>query len=264
MALIGAILGDISGSQYEFEECRPLAGIDAQTCELFTDRCVYTDDTIQSLAVKLAVLEHRDFAECYYSLALEYLYVGYGGGFQTWLKSDLLQPFNSCGNGAAMRISFLADHYDDLKTVQRQAEQSAVCTHNHPEGVKGAVAAATCMWMAKHGAKKDDILRYASEVYPLSAYDFGVERPLADYMEYYKFNATCQGSIPVAIRCFIESSDYESCLRNAYRLHCDLDTVCCVGGGIAENFYKGTRLPNEALLKKYLDHRLLDLVYRQK
>ena len=262
MGMIGAILGDISGSQYEFEECRPKSGIDYKRCELFTDKCVYTDDTILTLALKTAVLEQRSFEECFRELAGDYQYVGYGGGFYRWLKSEHPEPFNSYGNGSAMRISFLADYYDDLATVRSRAEESAMCTHNHPEGVKGAVVAATCMWMAKHGKSKQEIYEYAVKEYPASEYEFGVERSLDDYRAVYKFTASSQGSIPVAIRCFIESSDYESCLRNAYSLHCDLDSVCCIGGAIAENYYGTTGFDNEALLRRYLDDRLLAIVHR--
>jgi ADP-ribosylglycohydrolase len=239
-----------------------LSGIDYQHCDLFTDRCVFTDDTILSLATKMAVLGNRDFAECYRSLAREYVYVGYGTGFHKWIRAKEAQPFYSCGNGSAMRISFIADYFADLTVMQQRVKESALCTHNHPEGIKGAIVAATCMWMAKHGASKEEIYRYAVKAYPVSQYEFGTERALNDYRDIYKFDATCQGSIPVAIRCFIESDDYESCLRNAYSLNCDLDTVCCVGGAIAENYYGKTGFPNHALLSYYLDEYLLSILYR--
>lgn len=259
---MGAILGDISGSQYEFEGCRPKTGIDDKNCELFTDRCVFTDDTVLTLALKRAVLDQKSFEESFRELARDYLYVGYGTKFHCWLRMENPEPFNSCGNGSAMRISFLTDYYEDLKEVQKKAEESAMCTHNHPEGIKGAVVAATCMWMAKHGKSKREIYEYAISQYSAVQYEFGVERSLTDYRDKYRFDATCQGSIPVAIRCFIESADYESCLRNAYSLHCDLDSVCCISGAIAENFYGTTGFDNEALLKRYLDERLLEIVYR--
>lgn len=262
MGMIGAILGDIAGSQYEFEECRPKTEIDHKKCELFTDKCVYTDDTILTLALKTAVLDRRSFEECYRELAMDYRYVGYGSGFLRWMESKETRPMGSFGNGSAMRISFLADYYEELEIVQSKAKESAMCTHNHPEGIKGAVAAATCMWMAKHGKSKQEIYEYAVKEYPASEYEFGVERPLDAYRAVYKFDASCQRSIPVAIRCFLESTDYESCLRNAYSLHCDLDSVCCIGGAIAENFYGTTGFDNDVLLKYYLDDRLLEMVYR--
>lgn len=262
MGVIGAILGDISGSQYEFEECRPKRGINYKKCELFTDKCVYTDDTILTLALKTAVLDGCSFEECYRKFGMDYRYVGYGSGFLHWLKLEVTRPLESYGNGSAMRISFLADYYDDLDIVQSKAKESAMCTHNHREGIKGAVVAATCMWMAKHGKSKQEIYEYAVEEYPIPEYEFGVERSLDEYRAVCKFDASCQRSVPVAIRCFLESTDFESCLRNAYSLHCDLDTVCGISGAIAENFYGMTGFDNEVLLKYYLDDRLLEMVYR--
>lgn len=137
------------------------------------------------------------------------------------------------------------------------AIRSAICTHNHPEGVKGAVVAVTCMWMALHRASRAEIEAYAIQQYPSGAYEFGCDRPIGDYRDVYHFDATCQGSVPVAIRCFLESENFEHCLRLAYSLNCDLDTVCCIGGAIAESFYGQTSFDNRFLLKKYLDVDLL-------
>lgn len=193
-------------------------------------------------------------------MANRYRYVGYGTGFHRWLYLNGDEPFGSYGNGSAMRVSYIAEYYHDLVVAQRKAEQSAACTHNHPEGIKGAVVAVTCMWMAHHGCSKNDIAEYAVHQYPASIYEFGCDRPIMDYREDYRFDATCQGSVPVAIRCFLESNHYESCLRNAFQLHCDLDTVCCVAGGIAESFYGSTGLLDQELLRYYLDEELYDLV----
>lgn len=262
MALIGAILGDIAGSQYEFRSSRPKTGIDSWTCPLYTDRCVFTDDTVLTLAIKKAVLENADFADTLKEVAKKYKYVGYGTFFHSWLYSDSREPANSFGNGTAMRISFLADHYPDVDEMQAVCRKSAACTHIHPEGIKGAVVSATCMWRACHGSSREEILQYACEQYPKDRYPFGCERPIAEYRDTYQFDASCQGSVPVAIRCFYEGRDYESCLRNAFSLNCDLDTVCCIAGGIAENFYGTTGFDNAKLLARYLDDFLLELVYR--
>lgn len=263
MALIGAILGDIAGSRYEFKNCWPARGIDYKNCELFTNRCVFTDDTVLSLATKMAVLKKISFESAYRELAGQYKYVGYGTGFHAWLVSDNPKPFNSCGNGSAMRISYLSEIYDDIEQTQKIAEKSAECTHNHPEGVKGAVVAVTCMWMAKHGASKEEIYSYACQQYSASEYKFGCEYPIDSYRKFYRFDATCQGSLPVAIRCFYESDDYESCLRNAFSLECDLDTVCSIAGGIAESYYKTTGFDDNKLFRCYLDSKLRKLLYAE-
>ena len=262
MAIVGAILGDIAGSQYEFEKCKPIGGYDSETCELFTNRCVFTDDTVLTLAVKKAICEQRDFTEVFREMAHNYKYVGFGTGFHNWLYSDDSQPFNSCGNGSAMRISYIADLYDNEEKMKNVTHLSAACTHNHPEGIKGAVVAATCMWMARKGADKKAIEKYAVEQYPSKMYEFGCDRPIDEYKEYYKFDATCQGSIPVAIRCFLESENYEGTLRKAFSLNCDLDSVCCIAGGIAENYYGTTGFDNNSLLERYLDDELLYILQK--
>lgn len=260
MAVKGSILGDIAGSQYEFEKCRPKAGLDNRTCELFTDRCVFTDDTIMTLAVKKAICENRDYVGVFRELTQRYQYVGYGSGFYEWICRENPEPYNSFGNGSAMRVSYIADHFDDLDDMRTAARESAVCTHNHPEGVKGAVVTAQLMWMARKGASRKELEEIAVSEYPSNQYQYGCDIPTAVYKGTYRFDATCQGSLPVAYRCFLESSSYEDCLRIAFGLHCDLDTVCCIAGGIAENFYGSTGFDDEKLLEKYLDAYLLEIV----
>ena len=214
-----------------------------------------------TLAVKKAIMKNRNFSDVFREFADRYDYVGYGTMFHKWLMSGEKLPYNSCGNGAAMRISYIAERYDLLKDAQNKAVESAVCTHNHPEGVKGAVVAVSCMWMAFHSASRQEIEAYAVNQYPSNEYMFGCDRPIAEYRGTYRFDATCQGSVPVAIRCFLESSSYESCLRIAYSLHCDLDTICCIAGGIAQSFYGETGFDDRFLLEKYLDADLLALLW---
>lgn len=262
MAMIGAILGDIAGSQYEFERCRPIAGIDPWNCVFFSDRCVFTDDTVLTVAVKKAIMEQRNFLDVYREMVKKYLYVGYGTNFLKWIRAKNESPTDSCGNGTAMRISYIAECYDDLDSAIKTAIRSAVCTHKHPEAVKGAVVAMTCMWMAVHHESKKEIERYAVKQYPSRDYEFGCDIKLESYRDSYRFDATCQGSVPVAIRCFLESTSYENCLRNAFSLHCDLDTVCCIAGGIAESYYHGTDLDEKKLLRYYLDDALYEWVMK--
>ena len=241
MAVIGAILGDIAGSFYEFYRPKDL---DWKHCELFTKQNFYTDDTVLTLACKLAILKDES----------------YGGLFKDWLKRGFKEPTNSFGNGSAMRCSFIGEHFSQESDVIKYAIKSAECTHGHPEGIKGAVVTSKCIYMAKTGASKNEILQYAVSQYPSSQYQYGTDLALAQYRNNYKWNSLCQDSVPVAIRCFIESENYEGFLRNVLSLDCDTDTIGAIGGGIAEGFYKGTGFNDDELLEKYLDTYLLNIV----
>lgn len=259
MAIIGAILGDIAGSQYEFNSMRP-ADLEWKHCDLFTDNCFFTDDTVMTLAAKKAIKNNMPFPDAYRELGRSYPNSGYGGMFMSWLYLDYDKPYNSFGNGSAMRCSYIGEHFNTQSEVIEWATKSAECTHNHPEGIKGAVVTAMCIYMAKTGASKPEIYEYAKRQYPKSDYKYGVEYSLEDYRKTYRWDVTCQGSVPVAIRCFLESDDYESFIRNVFSLPCDMDTLCAIGGGVAEEFYKTTGLNNKHILIKYLDDALYKMV----
>ena len=151
MAVIGAILGDIAGSQYEFMRPKDL---DYKKCELFTDNCYFTDDTVMTLAAKLAVKNNISFADSYRKLGRRYPDAGYGGMFDSWLRWDDEKPYNSFGNGSAMRCSYIGEHFNTEKEVIEWATKSAECTHNHHEGIKGAVVTSMCIYMARTGDRK--------------------------------------------------------------------------------------------------------------
>lgn len=260
MAIIGAILGDIAGSKWEFG--RP-DNLDWKNVELFSDENRYTDDTVLSIATKYAIENHIPYAVAYHTFGNEYPNAGYGGSFCSWLSEDALLPYNSYGNGSAMRVSPVIDYFglgDKVGDVAVMAQNTAICTHNHIEGIKGAVVTAVLGWMAKCGATKREIERYALEQYPADTYAYPVSMCLDDIRKTYKWDVTCQGSVPVAIRCFLESENYESFLRNVLSLKCDTDTLCAIGGGIAEEFYHGTNFDNVFLLQKYLDTKLYNLI----
>lgn len=257
MAIIGTILGDIAGSQYEFQRPKNLSW---KKCELFTDNCYFTDDTVMTLAAKLAVKNNIPFADAYRKLGRKYPNAGYGGMFDSWLRWDDEKPYNSFGNGSAMRCSYIGEHFNTEKEVIEWATKSADCTHNHPEGIKGAVVTSMCIYMARTGASKAEIFNYVKSQYPRDFYKYSVEYKLDEYRGAYRWDVTCQGSVPVAIRCFLDSEDYESFLRNVYSLPCDMDTLCAIGGGIAEEFYHGTGFDEEWLLKNYLDEDLYKIV----
>ena len=253
MAVIGAILGDIAGSQYERY---PPKIHDYDRCRLFTERCRFTDDTVTTLAVKEAILRNIPFAEALRKFGRKYFNRGYGRRFRAWLSDENMGPYNSCGNGSAMRCSFVGEHFNTEDEVIRWATKSAECTHNHPEGIKGAVVTAMCIYMARTGASKEDILKYTAGQYPKSDYRYSAEYSLDEYKDSYNWSASCQDSVPAAIRCFYESEDYESFIRNVFSLHCDRDTLAAIGGGVAEEFYHGTVPREDELLKKYLPNDL--------
>ena len=256
MAVTGAILGDIAGSQYEFD--RP-DDLDWQDCELFTEKCVFTDDTVMSLAIKSALDNGVTYQDEMQKVGRKYPLCGYGGRFFDWMFSDDPQPYGSYGNGSAMRCSYIGEFFDDLGRVREEAQKSAKISHNHPEGIKGAVVTASCVWMAKHGRSKQEIYDYVSGQYPAEGYKYSIERPLDELRPVYKWDVSCQGSVPAAMRCFYESDSYISFLRNVFSLSCDMDTLCAIGGGVAEEFYGKTGLKDEKILEHYLDEYLLSV-----
>lgn len=258
MAVIGAVLGDIAGVPYEFRRPKDL---DWKQCRLFSEESHFSDDTVLTLATKAAVLNGMPFDDTFRAFGLKYIEAGYGGSFKAWLKDATIGPYGSYGNGSAMRCSFIGEHFNTEKEVKEWAEKSAECTHNHPEGIKGAIVTAMCVFMARTGATKAEIKAYVASEYPASDYAYGVSRPLSEYRDSYKWSVTCQDSVPVAIRCFLESSHYESFLRNVLSLPCDTDTLCAIGGGIAEEYYGMTGFNARKILREHLDDRLFGLVF---
>ncbi len=242
--MYGAILGDIAGSRFEFT--RP-EGFDWKTVELFGGMSTFTDDTVLTVATKYAVLKRVPYAKAYGLFGRRYAHVGYGNMFLNWLSAHSEKGYNSYGNGSAMRVSFIGQYFPTLERVEEEAEKSALCTHNHPEGIKAARAAAAAVFLAGTGSSKREIARYLH-----NTYGYAVRRPLSLYRPFGKFDVTAMGSMPLAIRCFLESEDWESCIRNVFSVKCDTDTVGCIAGAMADAFYGGTGLDEEALLKRFL------------
>lgn len=240
----GAILGDIAGSRFEFT--RP-THFNWKTVPLFGGTSTFTDDTVLTIATKYAVLNGLPYARAYGLFGRKYITVGYGPMFLNWLHAYSEKGYGSYGNGSAMRVSFIGEYFDTLEEVEREAERSAACTHNHPEGIKAAKATAAAVYMARTGASKKEIAGYLHRVYK-----YTVHKPLALYRPTGKFDVTAMGTMPLAIRCFLESEDWESCIRNVFSVRCDTDTVGCIAGGIAGAFYGGTGLDEDALLRRFL------------
>jgi len=228
--MLGAIAGDVIGSTYEV---RPVKTADF---ELFPPGARFTDDTVLTVATAEALLGDGDYGGSYRSYGRAYPNAGYDGSFYRWLLSEDAGPYNSWGNGAAMRVSpvgspvgFALDTVDD---VLAEAARSAAVTHNHPEGIKGARATALAVFLARTGADKESI---RSEIAGRLGYDLG--RSLDAIRPAYRFDVSCQGSVPESLIAFLASTDYESVVRNAVSLGGDADTMACMAGGIAEAFY---------------------------
>ena len=268
MGVKRAILGDIMGSQYEFPRMRP-KNLDWQNVPLISQKCKRTDDTILTLATKGAILEGKrkdkepNFAKWYHAMGNNYK-CGYGSMFRQWLACDQPQPYNSFGNGSAMRISFIGEHYDNIEDVIKFAKQSAVVTHSHPEGVKGAIITATSEFIAKETKDKNEIYKFALRYYGNpSMYDYPLVMSLTDMRKIYKWDETCQGSVPAAIRCVLEANSYEEFIRNVMSLPCDMDTLGAIGGGIAEELFGFGDIDAEGILEQFLEPNLFDLVIKE-
>jgi ADP-ribosylglycohydrolase len=226
--MIGAIAGDIIGSVHEFRH--PATKTKAFT--LFEPGCFFTDDSVMTIAVAQAILEGRSYVDTMRTLGHDYPDRGYGGGFHRWLRSANPQPYNSWGNGSAMRVSAVGWAWDTREEVLREAARSAEITHNHPEGIKGAQATALAIWLCRHGIGKEEL---RAEIERSFRYD--LQRTVDGIRPGYSFNEKCQETVPEAIIAFLESTSWEDAIRNAISLGGDADTLACITGGIAEAFY---------------------------
>lgn len=257
MSVLGAIIGDIIGAQYEFG--RP-SNLDYENVPLIGKHGVmFTDDTVMTLAIKKAFDQGLDLVKTMQQVGRHYPDCGYGGTFFHWIM-EKASPYNSWGNGSAMRVSYAADFFEDLEDVQEWAKKTAEVSHNHPEGIKGAVVTATCIWMAKNGKTKQEIYDYVLEEYPSDQYKFSIEKDMDYLRKNYKWSVSCMDTVPVAMRCFYDSHDYESFMRNIFSLDCDSDTFGAVAGSVVEEFYHGFNFDAEEIAKKYLSEELYDIL----
>ena len=333
--MIGAILGDIAGSGYEFAAClADLANGERQSgsYDLFNndqhgDRQKYTDDTVMTIATLECILDNIEdwkkkkdedkmvaqFAKYYRKWGNRYPFAGYGGIFSSWLHSDEMGAYNSFGNGSAMRVSPCVLYDTKLAAL------SAMPTHDHKEGIKGAVVTAECIRMAKEGKSKEEIYQYALSEYPSihyseekspeeinkakksllktlktifktdhfkdtekevkteldefgieksitdGKYTYGIDRPVSEYHDTIRFSATCQETVPVAIRCFYETDSFESCMKKINSMLVDTDTICAIAGPICEAFYgncMGSHEKDVEILNKFLEKDMLDVLNR--
>ena len=251
--MLGATIGDIVGSVYEWNNLK------SKDFPLFGPRCFFTDDTVMTLAIAEGLMNGAD-ADAFVAAMKKYghLYpdAGYGGRFFRWLFSENTDPYNSWGNGAAMRVSSVAWAFDTLTEVEQIAEISAATTHNHPEGIKGAQATATAVFLARNGKSKEQIKAYIE-----NKYGYDLSRTLDEIRPAYRFNESCQGTVPEAIIAFLESMDFEDALRNAISLGGDSDTLAAITGSIAEAAY-GIPESIRTAAFGHLDQRLYDIYVR--
>lgn len=253
--MTGAIIGDIVGSRFEFNNRK------SKSFTFFTPQCFFTDDTVMTLVVAKALSKYEeitDYDEFKKSLITymhrignQYPDCGYGGRFYGWLRNRRTEPYNSFGNGSAMRVSPVGWYAKSLEEAENLAKATAEVTHNHPEGIKGAVSVAGAIYLARTGASMDEIKRYVSRFYNI---DFTIDEIRPDY----HFNETCQGSVPQAFEAFFESVSFEDAIRNAISIGGDSDTIAAITGSVAEAFYGISDKLKETAVS-YLDDRLLKI-----
>ena len=242
--LCGAIAGDIIGSFYERNATKKT------DFYLFTPFSKFTDDTVMTVANADWLVTRDSLLGVMQDYGNRYPHAGYGGMFRSWLREDEPKPYNSFGNGSAMRVSPVGWAFDTLEETLEAAKQSAEITHNHPEGIKGAQATAACIFMARTGKSKQEIKDYIEK-----RFGYNLNSTCDEIRPTYDFDVTCQGSVPESIIAFLESTDFENAIRLAVSLGGDADTMGAITGGIAEAYYGGVpehirkevlkRLPNE-------------------
>ncbi len=224
--MLGAIIGDVLGSIHEFNP------IKIKNFELLNPKCVFTDDTVMTVAVADSIMNDVPYVESLQMWGRKYPSAGYGGWFKKWIHSEFPRPYNSFGNGSAMRCSSIGWLFDDKDSVLNESKESAEITHNHPEGIKGAQAVSLSIMMGRKGFGKLEIQKEVE-----SLFDYDLSQKLDHIRTKYSHDVTCQGSVPQAIISFLQSKDFEDAIRNAISLGGDADTQACIAGAIAEAHY---------------------------
>ena len=254
--MIGAIFGDIVGSVYEFDNVK------TKEFKLFTDKCKFTDDTVMTVAVADALMQFDKISDLeafkkvlirtMHRYGKKYPRAGYGGHFRMWLRNKETAPYGSYGNGSAMRVSPVAWYATSLDEARSLAKASAEITHNHPEGVKGAVVTAGATYLARTGATMAEIKEFVSGYYDMNF-------TLDEIRPSYYFNETCQHTVPQAMQAFFESTSFEDTIRNGISIGGDSDTLCAICGAVAEAYY-GMTEQEKAVAMSYLDEPMREVV----
>jgi len=249
--MIGAVAGDIIGSVYEHDR------IKTKDFALFSPRSSFTDDSVLTIAIAKATLEDHDYKRAVWEMGRKYPQAGYGGSFIQWLRSGDPKPYGSWGNGAAMRVSPIGFAFDDADTVLLEATRTALISHDHPEGIKGAQATALAVFLARTTRNKT---RVKEEVAGRFGYD--LNPTIEEIRPTYGFDESCQGTVPQALTCFLESTSFEDAVRNAVSLGGDSDTLACIAGGIAEAHFQEIPLSVLREVRSRLTRELWDVSLR--
>ncbi|MEA3506307.1 MAG: ADP-ribosylglycohydrolase family protein [Elusimicrobiota bacterium] len=236
--MLGAIAGDIIGSPYEFD------GFKEKDFQLFPAGAVFTDDTVLTAATAEALLTGIPYAEAYRKWGRKYIESGFGTNFYYWLLEDDAGPYNSWGNGSAMRVSPAGWVFSTIEETLNEAKKSAEVTHNHPEGIKGAQATAAAIFLGRRGKSKEEIREYIEE-----EFNYGLSTDCDEIRPDYGFEVSCQDSVPEAIIAFLDSENFEDAVRLAVSLGGDSDTQGAIAGSIAEAYYGG--VPEEIKIEVY-------------
>jgi len=223
--MIGAIAGDMIGSPYERYPIKH-TNFDPVVS-------AFTDDTVLTIAIAYSILHEADIASSLKKFAEKYYNLPYGAGFRRWIRSWDNKPYNSFGNGSAMRVSPVGYAYDSVEEVLHQAKRTAEVTHNHPEGIKGARATALAIYLARIGESKETIRKEITD-----RFSYDLNRTVDEIRPDYRFDVTCQGSVPESIVAFLDSSNWEDAVKKSISLGGDSDTMACITGGIAQAYYK--------------------------
>ena len=230
--MLGAIIGDLVGSRFEFDNCK------SKEFTLFTEACAPTDDSVMTIAIAKAIMNSADLevlgknaVYCMRDMGTSYPHAGYGRRFSSWLRAKDPQPYYSYGNGAAMRVSPCGFAAGSLEDAKRLAKAVTEVTHNHPEGLKGAAATASAIFLAREGKSIGEFREYITGNY------YPIDFTLDEIRPSYRFHASCQESVPQAMEAFFESTGFEDAIRNAVSIGGDSDTIAAITGGIAEAYY---------------------------
>jgi len=247
--MIGAIIGDVIGSRFEKNN------IKVKDFELFTPECCFTDDTVLTIAIADCILNSKEYSTTIKEYGRAFPFAGYGGNFKKWLAGIITGPYNSWGNGSAMRVSPVGFAYNDEEKILEEAKKSASITHNHEEGIKGAQAISMAVFLARKGNSKQVIKEYIE-----NKFGYDLNRTIDEIRPTYKFDVSCQGSVPESIIAFLESKNFEDAIRIAISIGGDSDTIACMAGTISEAYYQS--IPEELINKtnEYLPEKFQNII----